>query len=159
LLSSCDDVSPQAPWSFRSSSIGPEALPKLIEEARIINRDIDKGTVRYKQLSSDTTKIQNDLDVGLKPLVSSAVDGMNILGQSIVDLYNVPDKSGTSATNLIAKCKGQGQVVARRFDNLHTHSQDILRRAGDVSDNALMNPLILLMERLTCRWPLKRQMQ
>jgi len=123
-------------WSFRSSSIGPEALSKLIEEARIINSDIDKGTVRYNQLSSDTTKIQNDLDVGLKPLVSSAVDGMNILGQSIVDLYNVPDKSGTSATNLIAKCKGQGQVVARRFDNLHTHSQDILRRAGDVAIEA-----------------------
>jgi len=98
-----------------------------------MSSDIDQATIRYNRLSDDTRSIQADLDDGLKQLASSAVDGMNDLGRSIVDLYNLPGQDTALATNLIAKCKGQGYVLARRFDDLHKSGRDILRRAGDVS--------------------------
>jgi len=115
-----------------------------------MSSDIDQATTRYHRLQDTTREIQRDLDNGLKPLVSSAVDGMNTLGRSIVDLYNVPDPSSTSATALIAKCKGQGQVVGRRFDDLHQKGQDLLRRAGNVSDNALVRLVVPNGDILTC---------
>lgn len=120
---------------FSTNSTGPEALSKLIEEARIMSSDIEQATFRHERLANDTRNIQRDLDDGLKPLLSSAIDGMNTIGGSIVDLYNIRDQNSTSATSLVAICKGQGQVVARRFNNLHESGQDILRRAGDVSGN------------------------
>jgi uncharacterized protein YoxC len=113
-----------------------EALSALMEEAHIMSSDIDQATIRYNRLSDDTRSIQGDLNDGLKQLASSAVDGVNSLGRSIVDLHYIQDQYSTSATSLIAKCKGQGQVLVRRFDDLHKSGQDILRRAGDVSSKA-----------------------
>src|SRR5260370_38600147 len=75
----CNDLL-QALWSLRSSSIGPESLSNLIEEARIMSTDIDQATARCNRISNDTNRIQSDRDVGLKPLVYSAVDGISNLG-------------------------------------------------------------------------------
>ena len=116
-----------------------EALSALIEEARTMSSNIDDATIRYHRLSSDTSCIQRVLDCDLKSLVISAVDGMDDFGRSVVDLFNVPDQDNISAkTSLIAKCKGQGHVLARKFEGLHQVGQNTLRRAGDVSDEALV---------------------
>jgi hypothetical protein len=61
------------PFTLDFRHVGPETLYKLIEEARIICSDINQATSWYDKLSSDTSKIQSDLD-GRKPLVSSAVN-------------------------------------------------------------------------------------
>jgi hypothetical protein len=145
LVGFCNGVLPQAVSSASSSNIGSEALSNLMEEDRIMSSEIEEANSRYNKLSNDTNKIQSDFDVGLQPLASSAVEGMNILGRSIVDLYKFPDQSKTLDPGLIAKCKDQGLVVAHRFNERHKDVQDILRRAGDVSNYAPVGCLILLI--------------
>jgi chaperonin cofactor prefoldin len=95
--------------------------------------DIDAAKNQCDQLKEATDALQRELDSQLQPLANSALKGIEILGNSIVALYQATDKSTAATSNQVATCKGQSKIVADRFNALHTKATGILQGASDVS--------------------------
>jgi hypothetical protein len=94
--------------------------------------DIANTMTRVTQLQQATDALQRELDSQLQPLANTALQGIETLGNSIVTLYQAPDKSVDATSKQVATCKGQSKIVAERFNVLHAKAADILKKAGDV---------------------------
>jgi chaperonin cofactor prefoldin len=100
--------------------------------------EIDSDMNKVNQLKEVTDALQREINSQLQPLANSSLQGIETLGNSVVALYQAPDKSAQATENQIATCKSQSKVVAKRFTDLHAKSTEILQRAGDVS----LTPLV-----------------
>jgi chaperonin cofactor prefoldin len=123
----------QALWSYQPTGVGPTALKELIQEMETMRKDIDTRKNQCNELKEATDALQHELDSQLQLLANITLKDIETLGNSIVILHQVPDKSMAVTANQVTTCKGQSKIIAERFNALHKKAAGILQRAGDVS--------------------------
>lgn len=114
-------------WSERKSQARLNSLESLINESNALGNHIQTSDDLCNKYKGTSVTLKHDIEVGLHGPADLAIQGINVLIQSIEKLWHSASL-GLQTDALVALCKGQGLVVGTRFSDLHNQSSTIMDR-------------------------------